>query len=287
LPSSEGNAVASSSASALRLDSSWRSGGLSLISILVIAAVAVIGVAAFLYPFTLSEVPQSGDSEARAGDAPLIFAVLLVLALAVFVVELARDRMNAKTVSLLAVIIVAAAALRLPTLPAGASAFFLLVILGGYVFGSRLGFLIGSGGIFVSSFAIGGFGPWLPYQMFAAGWVGMTAGWLGLLLEDRLRNHPRTELILLALFGCLWGFVFGAIMNIWFWPYAAIGESISWQPGMGIGETIRHYWSFYLLTSAGWDAWRAAANALLILATGGPLLHLLVRYRDRFQIRYL
>lgn len=258
----------------------------SLGSLLVLAAVLAIGVAALLYPFTLSELPAPGDSQARSEDAPLIFSLLLVLSLAVFVLELSRERMNAKTVSLLAVVIVAAAALRLPTLPAGASAFFLFIILGSYVFGPRLGFLLGAGAMFVSSFALGGFGPWLPYQMFAAGWVGMTAGWLGLALQGRLQGHPAVELVVLAVFGCGWGFFFGAIMNVWFWPYAALGENISWAPGMGIGEALRHYWSFYILTSAGWDAWRALANAILILVAGRPLLYLLTRYRDRFQVKH-
>jgi energy-coupling factor transport system substrate-specific component len=73
-------------------------------------------------------------------------------------------------------------------------------------------------------------------------------------------------------------------MNLWFWPFMASGESISWQPGLGLGETLRHYWSFYLLTSAGWDIWRALANVILIVAVGRPVLDLLTRFRDRFQI---
>jgi energy-coupling factor transport system substrate-specific component len=56
---------------------------------------------------------------------------------------------------------------------------------------------------------------------------------------------------------------------------------------MGLGETLRHYWSFYLLTSAGWDAWRALANVVLVLVAGRPTIDLLVRFRDRFQIRFV
>jgi len=40
----------------------------------------------------------------------------------------------------------------------------------------------GALGILVSALATGGVGPWLPYQLFAAGWVGMGAGWGGLAL---------------------------------------------------------------------------------------------------------
>ncbi len=263
-----------------------RARGATLLSNATLAVVSIAGVAAFLYPFMLSRAPGGGGGSARAQDAPLIFALLLSLALVLFVLELTRQGMNAKTVSMLAVVMMAAAVLRIPTLPAGANAFFFLIIVGGYVFGARLGFLLGAGAIFVSSFALGGFGPWLPFQMFACGWVGMTAGWLGTVLQRLLRNHRRLELTALAAFGCAWGFLFGAIMNLWFWPYAAQGESISWQPGMGVGETLRHYWSFYILTSAGWDAWRALANVALIAIAGRPAIDLLVRFRERFQIRF-
>jgi energy-coupling factor transport system substrate-specific component len=187
---------------------------------------------------------------------------------------------------MLAVLIVAAAALRIPTLPAGANAFFLVVIVGGYVFGARLGFLIGAGAMFVSAFAVGGFGPWLPFQIYAAGWIGLTAGWLGALLEHPLRGHRRIELLALASFAALWGFLFGAIMNLWFWPFVAQGDSISWRPGLGLGETLRHYWSFYILTSAGWDAFRAVSNVVLVVAVGRPVIDMLTRYRDRFLVTY-
>jgi len=258
----------------------------ALLSMLSLTLISTVGVAAFLYPFLLSDVQQQASEVARAQDAPLIFGLLLWLALLLFMVELSRPGMSAKTVSILAVVIVAAAALRIPTLPAGANAFYFLVIVAGYVFGGRLGFLVGAGALFVSAFAVGGFGPWLPFQMFASGWIGMTAGWLGRAIEGPLRGHKRVELLALAAFAGAWGFLFGAIMNLWFWPFVAGGESISWRPGMGFGETLQHYWSFYLLTSAGWDAWRAVANVALVLVAGRPVLDALVRYRDRFQIRF-
>jgi energy-coupling factor transport system substrate-specific component len=263
-----------------------RTRGASLMSNMTLVGISLAGVGAFLYPFILSRAPSGDEAVAHAGDAPLIFALLLSLALVLFVLELTRQGMNAKTVSMLAVVMMAAAILRVPTLLAGANAFFFMIIVGGYVFGARLGFLLGAGALFVSAFAIGGFGPWLPFQMFGCGWVGMTAGWLGTALQRPLRNHKRLELIAIAAFGCGWGFLFGAIMNLWSWPYEAQGESISWAPGMGVGETLRHYWSFYLLTSAGWDGWRTLANGGLILAAGRPTLDLLVRFRERFQIRF-
>ncbi len=263
-----------------------RTRGSALLSPLLLAAVCGVGLVAYLYPFFLADIDRGSPGAVRAGEAPLIFAALLSLALLLFLAELTKQGMNAKIVSLLAVLIVAAAALRIPSLPAGATGFFFFLIVAGYVFGPRLGFLVGSGALFVSASAVGGFGPWLPFQLFAAGWVGMTAGWLGVFAGPRLRGRGRTELGVIAVFAGVWGMLFGAITNLWFWPYVAQGDSISWQPGMGLGDAIQHYWSFYILTSAGWDVWRTIGNVALVLLAGRPVLDLLTRYRDRFQIRF-
>lgn len=252
---------------------------------LLLALTSAIGVAAFLYPFLLARAPAPSAAQAHGGDAPLIFGLLAAASCALFVAEMASGGMNARVAAALAVLAVAAAALRLPPLPAGASAFFFLVIIGGYVFGARFGFLLGALALLLSSFVSGGLGPWVPFQMFGAGWMGLTAGWLGS-GASRLSFGRGAQVVLLATFGALWGFLYGALMNLWFWPYVATGADVSWQPGMGVGETLQHYWSFYVLTSAGWDLWSAAVNAALILISGRELLRLLTRFRDRFDVRW-
>jgi energy-coupling factor transport system substrate-specific component len=40
---------------------------------------------------------------------------------------------------------------------------FLLIILTGYVFGARVGFLMGALSLMVSALITGGVGPWLPF----------------------------------------------------------------------------------------------------------------------------
>lgn len=252
---------------------------------LTLTIASAVGIAGFLYPFFLSEVAQTSEGLAHANDAPLLFALLVALAGGLFLLELASGGMNAKVASALAVLAAAAAVLRLPPLPGGASAFFFLVILSGYVFGPRFGFLVGALGMLISAFANGGFGPWVPYQMFAAGWIGLTSGWLGT-LRPTLSRRPWLEISALLALGAFWGFAFGAVMNLWFWPYLATGENIAWQPGLGLGETLQRYWLFYVITSAGWDAWAAIGNVALLALAGRPLLSLLARYRDRFQISF-
>lgn len=254
------------------------------LSALTLTVASGVGIAAFLYPFILSSAPRA-ESQAHAGDAPLMFGILVALAAMLFLVELSSGGVNAKVASALAVLTVAAAALRVPVLPAGGSAFFFLIMLGGYVFGPRFGFLLGALALFVSSFISGGFGPWVPYQMFASGWLGLTAGWLGA-LRPKLHRAPWVEVAILTVFGVSWGFLFGAIMNLWFWPYVASGESVSWTPGLGLAETVRRYWAFYILTSAAWDFWRGIANVALIALAARPVLAILVRFRERFSVRW-
>jgi energy-coupling factor transport system substrate-specific component len=244
--------------------------------------VSLVGMAAFLYPFLTASAPLGAADQAHARDAPLIFGLLAALAAALFLLELSSQGMNAKTASVLAVLATCAASLRLIPLPAGASAFFYLIILGGYVFGPRFGMLLGATSLFVSAFAAG-LGPWVPFQMFASAWLGMAAGWLGT-ARPMLASSARMEVAVLAGFGAVTGFLYGALMNLWFWPYIATGNEISWEPGLGLLETLRHYWGFYVLTSLGWDAWAAIGNVLLIALAGRPVLRVLSRFRDRFMI---
>ena len=56
-----------------------------------------------------------------------------------------------------------------------------------------------------------------------------------------------------------------------------------WQPGLGVGATIRHYWSYYVATSFAWDAAGALFNALLVLLTGAALLPSFRRFAHRLE----
>jgi energy-coupling factor transport system substrate-specific component len=253
----------------------------------LVAIASLIGLTGFLYPFLISGVGQeSSDSaqrQAHAGDAPLLFAGLTACCLAAIVVTLSRRQWQrgeaARSVALLGALVSLDAALRLVPSFLGATPIFLLIILGGAVFGATFGFQMGALTLLVSAFLTGGIGPWLPYQMLGAGWVGMTAGWL-----PHLANR-RQRLLLIALFAAIWGFLFGALLNLWFWPYTAPGSdgsALAWSPELSAAESIRRYLSFYITTSLAFDAFRAAGNAFLVLALGGPLLAVLDRFKSRF-----
>ena len=239
---------------------------------------ALIGVAALFYPFIFPEAAAGS-----AALAPLLTMVLLTVCLAAIMLEMQSEVVNVRVVAALGVLIAIASALRfLETAipgPGGFSPIFAPIILAGYVFGARFGFLMGALTLLVSALVTGGVGPWLPYQMSVAAWVGFTAGWL---------PHPARsgwQLALLAGFGFLWGFLYGAITNLYFWPFFAGVEGLRWQPGLPFTEAIVHYGAFYLATSLVWDLTRALGNAILLAAVGVPAARALFRFRDRLSFR--
>ena len=250
---------------------------------LVLLVASLIGLASFLYPFFLGEVAQSTDQNgAQGGLAPLLFAGLSAICLVAMLVTLteAQTVSRSRQVALLGVLVAIDATLRLVPGVLGASPIFLLIMLVGAVFGASLGFQMGVLTLLFSALITGGIGPWLPFQMLVAGWIGLTAGWLPKPASMRVRIGC------LAIFGAIWGFLFGVLMNLWFWPFTAPGageaSSLYWSPGLGFGETLDRYARFYLVTSAGFDLARAIGNVVLVVIFGAPIVRLLERYRSRF-----
>ena len=236
-----------------------------------------VGVVALAYPFLV----RAAGGATSPGQTSLLSVILVTLCLAVLLVELQGQAAGAKTVAALGILVAATATLRfievaIPA-PGGFSPVFAPIILGGYVFGARFGFLLGAMTMLVSGIITAGVGPWLPYQMFTAGWVGLSAG-----LLPHLRR-PRAELALLIVFAGLWGFAYGAILNLYTWPLLVGDPGQTWSPGAGATEALRRYVAFYLATSLLWDSVAAAGNVVLLAALGRPTLRALARFRDRLQ----
>ncbi len=246
------------------------------VNAIILILATLTGIAAFAYPFF---APSAGNSQfaiAHAQDAPAVTLILILLCVVAIVANLTSGQMHARTIAVLGVLSAVNAILRTIPGPAGFSAIFFLLVLCGYVYRSTFGFLVGVLSLLVSALIGGGVGPWLPYQMFTAGWMGLTSGWL-----PDLRRWRFVELLMLTAWTALWGFIFGAIMNLWFWPYisaAQISPAQVWEAGLSVREAIKRYAVFYLATSLWWDAWRAAGNAILIMALGIPLLKVLRRF---------
>jgi energy-coupling factor transport system substrate-specific component len=94
---------------------------------------------------------------------------------------------------------------------------------------------------------------------------------------------PRVEVAVLTGFGWLWGFAYGAVMNLWSWPFLRGNGPLLWRPGLGVADTVSHYWSYYWATSFAWDAAGALCNAILIAVTATALLRTLRRFAYRLE----
>ena len=250
----------------------------SLLRLGSLAALNLGGLAAFAWPFL---VPRPAPGEGHGVDAPFLMVGFLLLLGALLLVELGRGGMGPKTVALVGVLGATMVALRLPGFVAGFSAMFIVVLVAGNAFGPSFGFVLGAVGTFASGLFVGGLGPWLPFQMIAVGWMGAGAGLLP------RGGDWRARISALAVYGCVAGYLFGALINLYFWPFQVTSGPLGWSAEAGPATNLAHYVRFYVVTSAGWDTFRAIGNALLVVVMGRPLLGALDRAARRmhFELR--
>lgn len=242
---------------------------------LVLVLASAAGLAVFAWPLLISPRP---DAAGHTTDAPLVFVLLLPVLVVVLLAELSSGGIDAKALALLGVLSAVNAALRpLGAGTAGIETVFFLLVLSGRVFGPGFGFVLGSTSLFASALLTAGVGPWLPFQMLAASWVGLGAG----LLPRRPRG--RAEVALLAAYGVLAAYAYGLLMNLSYWPFAVgSGTQLSYVPGAPILDNLHRFVVFTLVTStAGWDTGRALTNAVAIALVGPAVLVALRRAARR------
>jgi energy-coupling factor transport system substrate-specific component len=246
---------------------------LSVRSAVVLTAVSLIGLVAYAWPFFVD--PGAALDTSHSGDAPWFFVVLLPLLAAVVVAELSSGGMDAKAVAMLGMLAAIGAALRaLGPGAAGLEPSFIVIVLGGRVFGRGFGFVLGALTIFAGGLVTGGVGPWLPFQMFAAAWVGLFAGMLP-------AWRGRAEVAALATYGIVAGLAYGALLNLWFWPFAAYSPEVTYVAGGEVGANLHRYLLFWATTSLGWDVPRGILTATTIIVVGRPVLGALRRTARR------
>jgi energy-coupling factor transport system substrate-specific component len=264
-----------------------------LASGLIFILVSLLGVGLFLYPFLAPNLveQQAGGGAARSSELPLMLSLLVGFCLLVLLLEVQSQGIQTRFVALLGVLVAINAALRFLEVaipgPAGFSPIFFLIILGGYVFGGRFGFMMGALTLLVSALITGGVGPWLPSQMITAGWVGMSAPLVRWLLRSLRVKSGAMEVVALAIFGAAWGFFYGVVLNLWFWPFMSGSAAQSWQAGMSLGQAVQRYAVFYFATSFAWDLAAVGGNIALLAAFGLPALRVLRRFQRRFAFEYL
>jgi energy-coupling factor transport system substrate-specific component len=242
-------------------------------SALALTLVFALGVVAFGWPFVIE--PGAALDTSHSGDAPIVFVILLPLLAAVVLSELTSGVLDAKAVAMLGMLAAVGGALRaLGPGTAGLEPSFAVIILGGRVFGRGFGFVLGAVTLFVGALITGGVGPWLPFQMVAAGWVGFFAGCLP-------PARGRAEVALVAGYTAVVGLVFGLVMNLWFWPFASYGPEVSYVAGDPVGANAERYLVFFVTTSLPWDVGRSLLCLLVIGLAGRSLLRALRRAARR------
>lgn len=232
----------------------------------------------FLWPLLVKPATDS-----TRVDQPFIFVVLLPVVALVVLVELSEGGIDSKALAMLGVLTAINAALRtLGAGTAGVETVFFLLILAGRVFGPGFGFAMGCTSLFASALLTTGVGPWLPFQMMCAAWIGMCAG----LLPRRFTG--KSEIAVLAGYGVVAAYGFGLLMNLSSWPFQ-IGiaipgteDTLQMVPGDPILANLHRFVIFTLVTSTwGWDTGRAISNALFIIVLGPAILATLRRAARR------
>jgi len=238
---------------------------------LPVGVVSLLGAVPFLWPFL-----GTGLSAATAA-----WALALACVAGLLLVEMGTRQLDTRAIALLAAIAAIDAALRLTVIVGigGFNPIFFLVLCSGFVFGTSFGFMVGALSILVSALISGGIGPWVPYQVFALGWVGVAAGVAG---RWRSPSPGLRDVLILAAVGGLMGYIFGALMDVTDWVPGFRGNpTLGWSPGMPPGNALINYARFYLLTSLAYDSFRAVGNVIMVLALGAPVIAALARFCSR------
>jgi energy-coupling factor transport system ATP-binding protein len=243
-----------------------RFGRLPLIALL---AANLVALGAFCWPLVATAVPEQAYAA-----VPIAALALAPLAILVVVATLDGTVRSAHMLALLGTLAAIGAAVRIAgTGVGGIEAVFILLILAGRAYGARFGMLLGMATIALSTVITGTFGPWTPFQMFACAWVGAVAG----MLPRRL--SPAAEIALLCVYGVIASYVFGLLMNLWFWPFAVgYGTGISYDGAAPLEVNLSSFLVYSLVTSTlSWDTLRAITTVIGLIVVGRPILAALRR----------
>jgi len=188
---------------------------------------------------------------------------VMALAVAAFFFEFENRAVSSKEIALVAMLGTVSAVFRIPfaAIPSVQPCTY-LIICTGYVFGPLSGFIVGAVTALVSNFFLGQ-GPWTIYQMFGWGLAGVAAAYL---------RRVNLDLKWLIALGIAWGFIFGAITNLWFWT------------SFIYPLTMRTF-LLYQLQSVWFDTFHAISNAVFLILFGRKTIDILERFRNKFQWR--
>jgi energy-coupling factor transport system substrate-specific component len=250
-------------------------------SAVILAIASLGGLMMLVWPLLLRVQPTDRI------DPPFLFLALLPIVIAVVLAELSDGGLDTRVLAVLGVLSAVIAILRgLSAGIGGVELVFFLLVLAGRVFGAGFGFVLGVTSLFASALLTAGVGPWLPFQMLVAAWVGMGAG----LLPRRVTG--RWELAMLAVYGVFAAYAYGLLMNLSGWPFL-LGivvpgheqTALSFDPQAALTENLSRFGAYTLITSTGsFDTGRAITNAIAIVVVGPAVLTTLRRASRRATV---
>ena len=134
--------------------------------------------------------------------------IILLFGMSPFFIKFEKEDLKAEEMVIISMLSALAAIGRVPfaAIPSVQPTSF-IIIMSAFVFGGEMAFMVGSIAALVSNMLLGQ-GPWTPWQMFAWGMMGFSAG---LLNNTKFMKTTFGKVI----FGAIWGFLFGWIMNLW------------------------------------------------------------------------
>ena len=254
--------------------------GTGIRSATVLTVASIAGLMMFIWPLLVRVDP---DAYGNRVDAPFVFIGILPIVIVVVLAEFSEGGIDTKALAMLGVLAAINAALRpLGAGTAGIELVFFMLVLAGRVFGAGFGFVLGCISMFASALLTAGVGPWLPFQMLCAAWIGMGAG----LLPKSVRG--KREIAMLVAYAVVISYAFGFLMNLTFWPFLVGVEStvtqanIAFVAGDSAVDNLHRFVVYTIVTtSAGWDTGRAITNSLAIIVLGPAVLNTLRRAARR------
>lgn len=234
---------------------------------------SLLGIHAFAWPLYL---PDSTFFLFQPDAARALSLGIALLGIGIIALDISAGVLDSKSVALLGVLSALIAALRLIGAGAiGVEPMWFLLIIASFVFGARFGFSLGVISLAVSALLTGGIGPWLPFQMMAAGWIGFFAGSIGSVARTSTHRVQRAILILVGIISSL---IFGALMDLQLWPWIAGTDlQLSYIAGSSLLDNLQRFAAFHFATALAWDIPRAITTSILIAITSIPIMKSLQR----------
>jgi energy-coupling factor transport system substrate-specific component len=190
----------------------------------------------------------------------LLALITIIVILGLMFLQYERRKVTSKELSLIAILSCISAISRVPfaAIP-GVQPSTFIIICTGYVFGPLPGFVVGATTPLISNLFLG-HGPWTIFQMFAWGCVGISASFL-----------KRVRIKGLVFFGIAWGYLFGLIMNMWWWMAYIHPHTLTTLMAT-------------MASSIGFDTLHALGNAIFLMVIGERTIKILKRFKNRFHI---